>query len=122
MAKCIAASHHAKQCDVSKRHKYRYSRGLGSPVRGAHLLSDPIRLGDSFRLATMLPIRLSSLLAVLAMALAQTTPACTDGGTLYCCQATFAGHNALVVAAVDLACYDLTPADVNCIISMTCNP
>lgn len=56
-----------------------------------------------------------------AQALAQTSapaaPVCTDGGQLHCCQATFSGGLAPVVLASDLACYDLTPAVVNCIIS-----
>lgn len=45
-------------------------------------------------------------------------PTCTDGGQLHCCQATFSGSLAPVTLAADLLCYDLTPAVVNCIISM----
>lgn len=44
-------------------------------------------------------------------------PTCMDGGQLHCCSATFAGDLAPVRLLSDLACYDLTPADTNCIIS-----
>ncbi|CZT25168.1 uncharacterized protein RCC_10897 [Ramularia collo-cygni] len=44
-------------------------------------------------------------------------PTCTDGGQLHCCSATFAGDLAPVTLLSDLACYDLTPADTNCIIT-----
>ena len=50
---------------------------------------------------------------------AYQTPYCADGGELHCCEITFNGGNALVVAASDLACYDLTPATTNCIIGIT---
>jgi hypothetical protein len=45
-----------------------------------------------------------------------SAPTCTDGGQLHCCQATFSGGLAPVKMLADLACYDLTPAVVNCII------
>ncbi|SMY29251.1 unnamed protein product [Zymoseptoria tritici ST99CH_1A5] len=44
-------------------------------------------------------------------------PKCTDGGQLHCCQATFTGAAAPVTLAADLACYDLTPAVLNCVIT-----
>lgn len=47
-----------------------------------------------------------------------TSPTCTDGGTLYCCQATFSGGLAPIIGLSKLLCYDLTPNVVNCIISM----
>lgn len=52
----------------------------------------------------------------------QSAPVCTDGGTLYCCQATFSGGLLPVVLASNLTCYDLTPEVVNCIISMSSLP
>lgn len=45
-----------------------------------------------------------------------TPPYCADGGELHCCEITFNGGNSAVVAASDLACYDLTPATINCVI------
>ncbi|KAF2164266.1 hypothetical protein M409DRAFT_25609 [Zasmidium cellare ATCC 36951] len=62
------------------------------------------------------------LLSLNALALPQTSgppapPVCTDGGQLHCCQATFSGGLLPIVLAADLACYDLTPAVVNCIIT-----
>ncbi|CZT23155.1 uncharacterized protein RCC_08865 [Ramularia collo-cygni] len=44
-------------------------------------------------------------------------PQCRDGGQLHCCQATFSGSAAPVTLLADLACYDLTPAVVNCVIT-----
>lgn len=35
---------------------------------------------------------------------------------MHCCGITFNGGNSAVVAASDLACYDLTPATINCVI------
>lgn len=51
------------------------------------------------------------------LAIRDDPPVCTDGGTLYCCQATFSGAPAPIVAASNLTCYDITPEVVNCIIS-----
>lgn len=59
-------------------------------------------------------------LALVSMAAGLATatdepPTCTDGGTLYCCQATFAGDLPLVVSLSNITGYNLTPEDVNCL-------
>ncbi|KXT10957.1 hypothetical protein AC579_7171 [Pseudocercospora musae] len=58
------------------------------------------------------------MIATLVLALvASATAYCSDGGQLHCCAATFNGGLAPVKELSNLACYDLTPATVNCIIA-----
>ena len=79
----------------------------------------------------LVPFTLAALLAASSLA-APEPPVCTDGGTLHCCQASFAGDLPLIEALAGVACYNLvgilqtyvmaaeisfaqTPEDVNCI-------
>ena len=68
-------------------------------------------------MVNMLQSLLITISGLLLASAAPEAPTCTDGGTLYCCQSTLAGDLPLIETLANVACYNLTPEDVNCIYS-----
>lgn len=57
------------------------------------------------------------LTVTLSVASTRAEPACTEGETLYCCQAAVAGDTKLIQFAAAVAKYELNPNDVTCVLS-----
>lgn len=60
-------------------------------------------------------MQLTSILPFGFIAGTMALPKCTNGGTLYCCQATVAGDVRLIQFLANAVDYKLTPNDINCI-------
>lgn len=60
-------------------------------------------------------MHLQSIVSLIFIAGTMALPNCTNGGTIYCCQATVAGELPLVEFLADAVDFKLTPNDINCI-------